>query len=101
METTVGGLSSIDYDQKRNRYFLVCDDRSSINPARFYTAKISIKQNKIDTVLFTNFAYLKDELGKTYPSTKENPYKTPDPEIASYWYGAVKEKIPLEAKTVF
>jgi hypothetical protein len=84
METTVGGLSSIDYDQKRNRYFLVCDDRSSINPARFYTAKISIKQNKIDTVLFTNFAYLKDELGKTYPSTKENPYKTPDPESMRY-----------------
>lgn len=84
METTVGGLSSIDYDQKRNRYFLVCDDRSSINPARFYTAKISIKQNKIDTVLFTNFSYLKDEFGKTYPNTKENPYKTPDPESMRY-----------------
>lgn len=84
METTVGGLSAIDYDQKRNRYYMVCDDRSSINPARYYTARIVIKQDKIDTVLFTNFAYLKDELGKTYPSTKENPYKTPDPESIRY-----------------
>ena len=84
METTVGGLSAIDYDQKRNRYYMICDDRSSINPARYYTARIVIKQDKIDTVLFTNFAYLKDELGKIYPSTKENPYKTPDPESIRY-----------------
>lgn len=84
METTVGGLSAIDYDQKRNRYYMVCDDRSSLNPARYYTARIVIKKDKIDTVLFTNFAYLKDESGKTYPSTKENPYKTPDPESIRY-----------------
>lgn len=84
METTVGGLSSIDYDQKRNSFYFVCDDRSSINPARFYTAKIDIRKNKIDTVFFTNYAYFKDELGKTYPSTKQNPYKTPDPESLRY-----------------
>jgi hypothetical protein len=83
-ETTVGGLSSIDYDEKRNQFYMVCDDRSSLNPARFYRAKIVINENKIDTVIFTKRSYLKDEMGKTYPSTKENPYKTPDPESMRY-----------------
>lgn len=83
-ETIVGGLSAIDYDEKNNQYYMVCDDRSSLNPARFYKAKIDINQNKIDTVIFTQFSYLKDENGKTYPSTKENPYKTPDPESIRY-----------------
>lgn len=83
-ETIVGGLSSIDYDEKNNQYYMVCDDRSSFNPARFYKAKIAINQNKIDTVIFTKRSYLKDEMGKTYPSSKENPFKTPDPESMRY-----------------
>lgn len=83
-ETIVGGLSAIDYDEKNNQYYMVCDDRSSLNPARFYKVKIAISQNKIDTVIFTQLSYLKDENGKTYPSTKENPYKTPDPESIRY-----------------
>jgi hypothetical protein len=83
-ESIVGGLSAIDYDEKNNQYYMVCDDRSSLNPARFYKAKIVISQNKIDTVIFTQLSYLKDENGKTYPSTKENPYKTPDPESIRY-----------------
>jgi hypothetical protein len=83
-ETIVGGLSAIDYDEKNNQYYMVCDDRSSLNPARFYKAKIAISQNKIDTVIFTKLSYLKDENGKTYPSTNENPYKTPDPESIRY-----------------
>ncbi len=83
-ETIVGGLSAIDYDEKTNQYYMVCDDRSSLNPARFYKAKIAISQNKIDTVIFTQLSYLKDVNGKTYPGTKENPYKTPDPESIRY-----------------
>src|SRR5579885_3673950 len=50
--TTVGGLSSIDYDKKRNVYYIISDDRSAINPARFYTAKIKITGTKIDSILF-------------------------------------------------
>jgi len=80
MQTTVGGLSSIDYDAKKKQYYLVCDDRSAINPARFYTAKVAIKNNKIDTVLFINSTYLLDESGNRYPGAKVDPTKTPDPE---------------------
>ncbi|WP_309954440.1 MULTISPECIES: esterase-like activity of phytase family protein [Variovorax] len=36
--TTGGGLSGIDYDPQRSEYLLLSDDRSDLNPARFYTA---------------------------------------------------------------
>jgi hypothetical protein len=80
MQTTVGGLSSIDYDVKNNQYYLISDDRSANNPARFYTATIAIKNNKIDTVAFISRAFLQDNKGKPYPSTKQDPTQTPDPE---------------------
>src|SRR5215475_11848333 len=50
--TTIGGLSGIDYDVNRHVYYLISDDRSAINPARFYTAAIHINENKIDSVEF-------------------------------------------------
>ena len=37
--TTAGGLSGIDYDTERSEYILLSDDRSDLNPARFYTAQ--------------------------------------------------------------
>jgi hypothetical protein len=40
--TTVGGLSSIDYDFAGQRYFAISDDRSQFNPARFYTLTLDL-----------------------------------------------------------
>ena len=40
--TQVGGLSSITYDPRRNVYYVLSDDRSQINPARFYTFRIDL-----------------------------------------------------------
>lgn len=48
--TVVGGLSGISYDAAADVYYLVSDDRSAINPARFYTARISLSENGIDDV---------------------------------------------------
>ena len=42
--TTVGGLSGIDYDAANQRYFAISDDRSSINPARFYTLNLDLSK---------------------------------------------------------
>lgn len=82
--TTVGGLSSIDYNQSLDEYYFICDDRSNINPARFYTAKIKINGIKIDTVLFSNVQYMKMLNGSTYPNQKTNPLQTTDPESLRY-----------------
>ena len=40
--TQVGGLSSITYDADRGVYYVLSDDRSQINPARFYTFRIDL-----------------------------------------------------------
>ncbi|MEW6120417.1 MAG: esterase-like activity of phytase family protein [Pseudomonadota bacterium] len=42
--TTVGGLSGLDYDAASQRYFAISDDRSGINPARFYTLNLDLSQ---------------------------------------------------------
>jgi hypothetical protein len=82
--TTVGGLSGIDYDKKNNQYFLISDDRSAINPARFYTLQIPITNNSLDSVLFTGVSFLKQENFKLYPSIKQDSTKTPDPEAIRF-----------------
>jgi len=82
--TTVGGLSGIDYNPKRNEYYLISDDRAEKNPVRFYVAKVVINKNKIDTVHFVQTIFLKDQTGKLYPNSKRDPYHTPDPEALRY-----------------
>ena len=82
--TTIGGLSGIDYDAQNDRYFLICDDRSAINPARFYTIKLVFGNSGIDSVKWLDVQSLLQANGKTYPSSKEDPAKTPDPEAIRY-----------------
>lgn len=40
--TTVGGLSGIDYNAATGRYLAISDDRSALNPARFYELSLDI-----------------------------------------------------------
>lgn len=82
--TTVGGLSGIDYNREKKEYYLICDDRSAINPARYYTAKILFSEKKIDTVYFTNVTALLQKNGTPYPDAKKDPAHTPDPEALRY-----------------
>lgn len=79
-QTTVGGLSGIDYDKQNNCYYIISDDRSAINPARFYKATINISSKGIDTVIFTDVQFLHQKNGDTYPNSKQNILQTPDPE---------------------
>jgi len=83
-ETTIGGLSGIDHDEKRDVYYLISDDRSAINPARFYTAKIYVKESGIDSVEFIDVRSLLQKNGKVYPNSKQDPLHTPDPEDIRY-----------------
>ena len=88
-QTTIGGLSGIDYDEKRNVYYLISDDRSVINPARFYTAKIVVSEDKskgdrIDSVEVVAVDSLKTKQGTIYPNSRQDPFHTPDPEALRY-----------------
>lgn len=82
--TTIGGLSGIDYDKKNNIYYLICDDRSAINPARFYTAKIYLNDKGIDSLQFLSVKNLLQPNGVVYPASKQDPFHTPDPEAMRY-----------------
>lgn len=83
--TTVGGLSGIDYNSEKKEYYFISDDRSQKNPARFYTAQIAINQNKIDSVIFLQTTFLKDKSGNFYPNSAQDPFHTPDPEALRYY----------------
>ncbi|CAN5199286.1 esterase-like activity of phytase family protein [soil metagenome] len=48
--TVVGGLSGISYNPVDGLYYLISDDRSAKNPARFYTARIPLSNSGIGAV---------------------------------------------------
>jgi len=41
--TTIGGLSSITYDARRDVFYAVSDDQSQFQPARFYTVGLDVR----------------------------------------------------------
>ena len=55
MGTTVGGLSSITYDRRRDGYYVLSDDQGQFQPARFYTAELDVRDGRLtdDDVLVT------------------------------------------------
>ncbi|MBX2935290.1 MAG: esterase-like activity of phytase family protein [Ferruginibacter sp.] len=82
--TTVGGLSGIDYDAGENVYYFICDDRSDIDAARFYTARIVLNDYKIDSLVFTGVHNLLQSNGQAYPNKKQNKLQVTDPEAMRY-----------------
>lgn len=78
--TTIGGLSGIDYNAADSNYYMISDDRSAINPARYYSAHIYFTEKGIDSVGFSGVHYLLQPNGQVYPNSKADPYHTPDPE---------------------
>src|SRR5690349_12247234 len=63
-QTIIGGLSGIDHNTANDIYYMISDDRSDRNPARFYKAKIKIADNEIRNVTFIAVDTLRDEQGR-------------------------------------
>lgn len=82
--TVVGGLSGIDYDKKRDQYYLICDDPSAYSPARFYTMKIPVTEKGIDTVIVTGVATILDPAGMAYPDIRKDRIHSADLEAMRY-----------------
>jgi len=74
--TTVGGLSGIDA-LGGGQFAIISDDRSQINPARFYTATIDVSQfnaNGVNSgVTLTGVTTLLDPSGVSYPALSIDP----------------------------
>jgi hypothetical protein len=82
-DTVIGGLSAISYDPKRQVYYVISDDRSAVNPARFYTVRLSLSDKGISDVTFTDVDLLLDESGHPFrPLSLDTspPTVPPDPE---------------------
>ena len=73
--TTVGGLSSITYDAKRDVYYAISDDQSQINPARFYTVGLDVGDGALTNadVHFKAFTTLLAPNGNPYPTAGLDP----------------------------
>ncbi len=84
MNTKIGGLSGIDYDSANQVYYVISDDRSGFNPVRYYTVKVILSGNGIDSVQFIGMNFLLQENGNTFPNSKTDAQLTPDPESIRY-----------------
>lgn len=73
--TQVGGLSGITYDSANEVYYSVSDDRSQINPARFYTLNIDLSQGSLASngVTFTGVTTLKNAAGQLFAANSLDP----------------------------
>lgn len=65
--TTVGGLSGIDRNPCTGEYVMISDDRSNLQPARFYTARIGLDGAGVHSVDFTGTHPFLQPDGSPYP----------------------------------
>ncbi|WP_329453968.1 esterase-like activity of phytase family protein [Streptomyces sp. NBC_01497] len=79
-DTTVGGLSGIDRDPCTGQYVVISDDRSNLQPARFYTAKIRVDGAGVHSVDFTGTHPFLQPDGSVYPPASAGDGKVVDPE---------------------
>lgn len=91
--TTVGGLSGIDRDPCTGEYVAISDDRSVLQPARFYTARIAVDGAGVHSVDFTGTHPLLQPDGAVYPPVSAGDGKAVDPEevrvdprSCDYWW---------------
>ena len=64
--TVIGGFSSITYNPQKDLFYVISDDRANLSPARFYTLKVHIDNNKINGISIENITFLKDQQGENY-----------------------------------
>jgi hypothetical protein len=73
--TTVGGLSSITYDRRRDAFYVLSDDPSQFQPARFYTVELDVRDGRLtdDDVRFAQVTTLLAPDGRPYPPMSLDP----------------------------
>ena len=73
--TEVGGLSSIAYDADLDRYYVVSDDQSVIDPARYYTFALDVADGDLDPgdVVVTDVTTLLDDAGLPFAAASFDP----------------------------
>lgn len=70
--TTIGGISGLEY-VGGNSFLALSDDRSQINPARFYGISLDLTSTSFSGVTFNTVTTLKDPSGNPYPALSIDP----------------------------
>lgn len=89
--TTVGGLSGIDYDGAASRYWVISDDRSQLNPARFYDLSLDLSLFTRSSapgaagVTFTGVTNLKTPAGTEFAPLTVDPESIRKVGSTLYW----------------
>ncbi|MGK5049129.1 esterase-like activity of phytase family protein [Janthinobacterium sp. GB4P2] len=97
--TSVGGLSGIDYAADSNSWVMASDDRSAINPARFYRATLAYDSKAFTGVTLSSVHFFTQPDGSRYPNLAhaklDSDDQVPDietirvdPQDGSLWYGS-------------
>ena len=97
--TDVGGLSSIAYDADRDRYYVISDDQSVLDPARYYTFDLDVADGTLDPgdVVITDVTTLLDGAGLPFPPASFDPEGlalTADDELVITSEGIANRLIP-------
>ncbi len=73
--TEVGGLSGLTYDAANKVFYAISDDRSDINPARYYTLKIDLADATLSDgdASFTDVTTLLQADGTPFPAKSLDP----------------------------
>lgn len=85
--TTVGGFSGLDFDEHAGTWYVIADDRSALQPARFYTADLAFNgttEDGLDGALsgveLTGTTPFLQEDGTPFPPLSAGTGTTVDPE---------------------
>ncbi|WP_406269050.1 esterase-like activity of phytase family protein [Nocardia sp. NBC_00881] len=85
--TTVGGLSGIDYQERTGEYVLISDDGSEKDPARYYTAHVTVGENGVGPVTITGTRPLLTSTGTPYAPKSVDPEEIRvDPWTGDYFW---------------
>lgn len=73
--TEVGGLSGITYDRSKGVFYSISDDRSQLDPARFYTLDIDLSGGNLSnqSVTFADVTTLLNANGQPFPESSLDP----------------------------
>ncbi len=71
--TTIGGLSGVDYDPASGTYYAISDDRSALDPARFYNLNVAFDQNSVGGVTFNSVTTIRRPDGSAFPANRVDP----------------------------
>ncbi|MFZ4574133.1 MAG: esterase-like activity of phytase family protein [Phycisphaerales bacterium] len=93
--TQIGGLSGIDFDARDGTFWSISDDRSSLNPARFYNLSMNYDQNGFYGVNFNSTTVMRRPDGTAFPTNEVDPEAIRlDPSSGRFLWTSEGERLP-------